>query len=261
MNNFILYQAKCLVNNKIYFGIASCSLSKRKAKHKYSVNAGSKVKFHNAIRFHGLENFEWTIILSGLTKDEACRLEIEYIEKFNTFKTGYNSTKGGEGAFGYKWDKELHKKYTEERKSRITPEFRKKQSETLKKAYKEYESLQENNKKLIEFNKYNRQTFEQKRVLATTSREAIIKRNETLELEEFLVFDFTTKEYIGTWFIKTECAKALKLCNGKISSCLNGDRNFHKTYIFKYKSDTTVIGLDFNEQWLLNIKRKPNEKK
>ena len=67
-----------------------------------------------------------------------------------------------------------------------------------------------------------------------------------------------TGEYVGTWLVKTICQRHLGLNNGKISSCLKGKRNHHKFYIFKHIDDPTVVGVEFNDDWLDNIKRSPN---
>lgn len=58
--------------------------------------------FWSAIKKYGWENIKHDILQVGLTKEEACAKEIEYITKFNSNNPdyGYNMTCGGE--VGYK---------------------------------------------------------------------------------------------------------------------------------------------------------------
>lgn len=65
-------------------------------------------KFYNALKkYEGVENFELTILASislsdsmSVVKEELDKLEKFYINQYNTYKTGYNSTIGGEGSYG-----------------------------------------------------------------------------------------------------------------------------------------------------------------
>lgn len=65
-------------------------------------------KFYNALKkYEGVENFELTILASislsdsmDVIKAELDKLEKFYIHQYNTYRTGYNSTIGGEGSYG-----------------------------------------------------------------------------------------------------------------------------------------------------------------
>ena len=95
----------------------------------------SNCKFHRAIRKYGEENFlvEELMSIEAPTKDELKAkldsLEIEYISRFNTWKKGYNSTDGGEGAVGRVCSKETREKIRISHLGSRNPMFGKKHSE------------------------------------------------------------------------------------------------------------------------------------
>ena len=59
--------------------------------------------FYNAIQKYGWDNFEHTILMSNLTKSQACYYEQFYIKKYETTlpENGYNETLGGDGGGMY----------------------------------------------------------------------------------------------------------------------------------------------------------------
>lgn len=70
--------------------------------------------FYNAIQKYGWDNFDHEIIKSGLSKEEAQQMEIEYIKNNQTQdkRYGYNISRGGE------WHE-----YSEEAKERLSKLF------------------------------------------------------------------------------------------------------------------------------------------
>jgi len=58
-------------------------------------NYFNSIKFFNAIKKYGWNNFIHEVIESNLYKEEADELEKELIETFDTIKTGYNIKSGG----------------------------------------------------------------------------------------------------------------------------------------------------------------------
>lgn len=105
MNGFI-YKCTCLVNGKVYIGQTIQDYNERWRCHiKDSFDEkspGYNYHFHKAIRKYGKENFKWEIIETISCKDittlqsDLNTLEIKYIKQFNSFNSGYNSTKGGD---------------------------------------------------------------------------------------------------------------------------------------------------------------------
>lgn len=59
---------------------------------------GKPTAFYKAIQKYGWNNFKHEILLDGLTKEEACRKEIELIREYKAQdrKHGYNELKGGD---------------------------------------------------------------------------------------------------------------------------------------------------------------------
>lgn len=112
----IIYKATNKVNGKAYIGFDS-NWPNRKAGHLYnSKNVTNKTSyFHNAIRKHGWENFEWVVIKENATLED----EIILIEEHKTFFIdgfGYNLTKGGDGNLGWIMPEETKKKISEKAK-------------------------------------------------------------------------------------------------------------------------------------------------
>jgi hypothetical protein len=105
--NGVIYGYRNKINGKIYIGKTCQKEEIRKIQHK---NSKKNDHFHNAIRYHGFDNFEYFVIKDSIdTEEELNKLEIFYIEQYNTFTDrtkGYNSTAGGEGSVGHKPSKE-----------------------------------------------------------------------------------------------------------------------------------------------------------
>lgn len=104
MQIYTIYLATNTVNGKCYVGFDS-KWPRRKAAHKHeALNAKSathRTKFHNAIRKHGFESFEWNPIYQSADGDHTLKeMERHFIVEHDTFDNGYNLTLGGEGPLG-----------------------------------------------------------------------------------------------------------------------------------------------------------------
>jgi group I intron endonuclease len=105
-----IYKIKNIINSKEYVGCTITTLKKRFEGHAWRcINSDSNTKFCNSIRKYGIENFNIELI-------EECDVKVIYerekhfINEFNTFNIGLNSTIGGEGCLGYKHSKEIREK-------------------------------------------------------------------------------------------------------------------------------------------------------
>lgn len=58
----LVYKAHNKKNGKVYIGLTTQSLGARKASHLRSAKSGSVAHFHKAIRKHGEDSFEWSVI-------------------------------------------------------------------------------------------------------------------------------------------------------------------------------------------------------
>ena len=92
----IVYKLTNTDNGKIYVGQTKFTVEKRFKEHS---KAESLIGY--AIRKHGAEKFLLEVLEVCETREEACELEIFFIEKFDCMApNGYNLTEGG---IGYPW--------------------------------------------------------------------------------------------------------------------------------------------------------------
>jgi len=110
MRKGYVYKVTNIINQKVYIGQTMMSIRIRWNRHKnHSIRKNRNdydVKFHRAIRKYGPDNF----IVEQLEEFEANdkkslldllnKSEIAYIEKFDSFNNGYNSTLGGSKGCG-----------------------------------------------------------------------------------------------------------------------------------------------------------------
>lgn len=115
MNIGYIYKITNLINGKTYVGQTSRPYKIRFFEHKHDAfdkkSPNYKSYLYNSIRKYGIENFSFEII-------EKCDIEIldekeiYYINLFDTFYNGYNSTLGGQGAKKYEFNElEIVKEY------------------------------------------------------------------------------------------------------------------------------------------------------
>lgn len=95
-NKYIVYKHTNKINGKVYIGITRTSVELRWRRD----GSGYKkcIKFYNAIKKYGWNNFRHEILYTGLSKEEACTLEIELISKYKKENNSYNISGGGEGS-------------------------------------------------------------------------------------------------------------------------------------------------------------------
>lgn len=92
-NNYTVYKHTS-PNGKVYIGITSQPTERRWRKGEGYIDNDY---FYKAIQKYGWDNFKHEILIDGLSKEDACKKEIEIISKTNANnrKFGYNITKGG----------------------------------------------------------------------------------------------------------------------------------------------------------------------
>jgi group I intron endonuclease len=161
----IVYRITCNTTGRIYFGWTTYSLEERFSKHRRNYRRGYYIA--RCIQKYGAENFTAETLFEFGTNDEAIAKEIELIALWKTNivrypdGNGMNMTDGGEGTEGFRHSsvtreiirktstgrkrseqtQALINKLIEERGSywnqgrKASLETRKKQSESLKKAY------------------------------------------------------------------------------------------------------------------------------
>ena len=92
MNDNVVYMHRNKINGKVYIG-QTHNLDRRWHPSSY---IGSPY-FYYAIQKYGWDNFEHIILEDNLTSEEADKLEIEYIAKYDSTNSqfGYNLSEGG----------------------------------------------------------------------------------------------------------------------------------------------------------------------
>ena len=101
-----VYKITNKLSGKYYIGMTKQSLKKRFSQHKTNSKNGGKTYLSNALRKHGVENFEIEQLFEFENRADCCAKEIECIsDNLN----GYNLSKGGDTGFNMleKSDKEI----------------------------------------------------------------------------------------------------------------------------------------------------------
>lgn len=132
-----IYQIYCDLENikSVYIGKTNRSVEERFQEHLEEARHNRRnFKFYNAIRKYGQEHFHY-IILGNYTDEELNQWEIYWIEYYNSFLDGWNSTAGGDG--NIIWTDEMKEKHSEIMKEYytqhpISQEQKNKQSKTMK---------------------------------------------------------------------------------------------------------------------------------
>jgi hypothetical protein len=94
---FKIYKIYNSINNFIYIGQTTKTLVHRFSIHRNLVEIRNG-KLYEAFRMIGFENFSIELIEECQTKEEADKLEYQYIQLFDSYNNGYNNTKDGSGA-------------------------------------------------------------------------------------------------------------------------------------------------------------------
>lgn len=94
-SKYVLYCHTNKINNKKYIGITNQKPSRRWGKDGYGYHV--QLKFYRAIQKYGWNNFKHEILFENLSSEEAEKLEIEMIAKYDTTNNnfGYNVSIGG----------------------------------------------------------------------------------------------------------------------------------------------------------------------
>lgn len=131
----IIYTAFNKKTKRYYVGQTVRAFKERISEHYLNAKSNIRNKFYNSLRKNPKETFEWSEVCFIYDCDRENlhkrldELEIYFINRYNSFKNGYNSTSGGGGTSGWtppeEWierQKETHlgKKFSEEHKRNIS---------------------------------------------------------------------------------------------------------------------------------------------
>lgn len=125
-----MFELYCILNKKNgfrYIGITTAGVRRRFTTHLR--NAKNKINrpLYDAMNKYGFDSFKIEFVKNVDNLEQLKKMEIEYIEKYNTFffdenSQGYNCTKGGEGTVGLCGENHhmYQKKHTVETKIKIS---------------------------------------------------------------------------------------------------------------------------------------------
>lgn len=117
MKNGKIYKITNKINGLIYIGCTINSLEQRFSEHLYRCfKTDYKSKLYNSLKKYGQENFIIDLIVEC---DVSVIYETEkrYINEYDSYHNGMNSTFGGEGCLGYTHSPEIRQKISEKTKN------------------------------------------------------------------------------------------------------------------------------------------------
>lgn len=128
-----VYKITNIKNNKIYIGV-SRNLGKRRKEHKYRLSANRHVNklLQSDFNKYGENSFSFEI-LEIAPVEKLYVLEKYYIEKYDSYKNGYNMTIGGDGSYGHAVSDKTKKHLSEINTGINNPNWGRKLSEDHKK--------------------------------------------------------------------------------------------------------------------------------
>lgn len=170
----VIYKITNILNNKSYIGRRKCVKNKLSSLHRYW---GSGSYIRNAIKKYGLENFTKEYIDFAMSDEELDILEMKYIEKFNTYKDGYNQTIGGEHFRG-----EIHN----------IDSLREKQSSSLKKFW----SNKKNHDRMIQKRAGRKNSNATKKLMSKSAKKSWTEERHRKAIESGNYAKHYTKEQI-----------------------------------------------------------------
>jgi group I intron endonuclease len=102
MKRFLVYKITCIPTSQIYIGVTSSQAHRRFHSHFYNaqnLHKKGKIvsKFQSELLKYGKDYFKCSILEENLSKIDALKKEIFYIEQYNSNLCGLNSNSGGGG--------------------------------------------------------------------------------------------------------------------------------------------------------------------
>ena len=109
----IIYRATS-PSGKVYVGKTIKTIDNRRIQHcsnAYNTkHSAYNTKFYRAIRKYGSKSFVWGVVENNIVEEFLGYAERLEIKRLDSYKSGYNSTLGGEGCLGLKHSDAVKKK-------------------------------------------------------------------------------------------------------------------------------------------------------
>ena len=94
---YVIYRVTNTLNGKCYIGITN-NPPRRFRQHKTGLGS---LALKRAIKKYGLASFSFEEVACAINEQDASVVEIQLISEHNSYRFGYNNTKGGEGRSGH----------------------------------------------------------------------------------------------------------------------------------------------------------------
>ncbi len=126
---YSVYEITNQINGKKYIGITSRPIEQRFQEHISRAKCGQRGnRLYEAMRKYGSENFSIELIIQTSNENDVRELETQFIEKCDSYNSGYNCNLGGHGSLHF--PEEIKKKIRDAQIGKIIPlETRRKMSE------------------------------------------------------------------------------------------------------------------------------------
>ena len=229
----IIYKYTNRINQKSYIGQTTHE-KQRKQQHKLLTGGFA---FQKAIEKYGWDNFEYTVLYS-LNLEDTDQLrqilnekEIYFINYYNTFKKGYNMTKGGGGVNIGEFTQEHKDKISKALKGiKWSDERRKKLSESKKEYYKNNPDVQRGKTIPNEIRKKISKTLKNKNFHLSDSHRKILSEANKKAIEAY-----KDGEYLRDYDSILSASLDLGICKDSIGMCCRGKYKQAGGYVFKFK--------------------------
>lgn len=208
------------VNGKRYVGI-TC----QKPEYRWANGKGYKENRHfdSAIKKYGWDSFDHDVIMTGLTKKQACLWEAVLIAQWDTTNPtkGYNIALGGVGP------------------NSVSTVTRKKMSDQTTRFFENHPEAREH---LAELGRRQFSTYESKQAVSERMKKMFAEHPEKKTTKAIRQYDLNGN-YIRDWESAVLAEKGGGYDRKKISSCLTGHQKSACGYLWRYanKSEPTKI--------------------
>ena len=200
-----IYKITNNINGKVYIGQTIKSVQKRFTQHKNNSNKSyfSQIALYKAFNKYGIDNFSYEEV-EEISNDKLDEREKYWIEYYNSYFDGYNSTLGGRSNQLYNWDvDDIIEKYQKTKSARKVAELVGCDHSTID--------------HILNINGVKRFTAAEQ-----LSKKTVLKN----ESEEYT---FNTTTEAAQWLIDTKRTKSASLRN--VRQYLNRFANKDKTYL------------------------------
>ena len=97
MSTWVVYKHTNTQNQKSYIGITKCGVQRRWEQHLSQASNGGVTKFCKALRKYAKDVWSTELLEVDINDSATAKtFEMMYIEKYDTYRKGYNSTIGGD---------------------------------------------------------------------------------------------------------------------------------------------------------------------